>query len=232
MTTDRNERQARKLLALGLDEFGNHTEAANIRAGIDLDDYRVDLWAIRAALDSQPAAAPGIDLAALAAKITDHLCEQDYDIGGRDELLQNVREAIDASPNGEVHPDDLAVDAFAAAMKAKLADARAKGRGGWNGDQPGMHQRLSDMLRAHVEKGDPRDVANFCMFLHQRGESISPNAGSEVRDSVLTELVQAISAFKGKRGAFMALGAQDERTIRLWWALANAQASDAEVPRG
>jgi hypothetical protein len=28
------------------------------------------------------------------------------------------------------------------------------------------------MLRAHVEKGDPVDVANFCMFLHQRGEAI------------------------------------------------------------
>lgn len=214
------------------------------RAGLtDCDDPGEAIDVIRERLERRVAelerqllartpAAPGIDLAALAAKITDHLCEQDYDIGGRDELLQNVREAIDASPNGEVHPDDLAVDAFAAAMKAKLADARAKGRGGWNGDQPGMHQRLSDMLRAHVEKGDPRDVANFCMFLHQRGESISPNAGSEVRDSVLTELVQAISAFKGKRGAFMALGAQDERTIRLWWAVANAQASDAEVPRG
>ncbi|GEM_PF-6963977 len=100
MTTDRNEHQARKLLALGLDEFGHHTEAANVRAGIDLDDYRGDLWAIRAALDSQTAAAPGIDLAALAAKITDHLCEQDYDIGGRDDLLQHVREAIDASPKG------------------------------------------------------------------------------------------------------------------------------------
>lgn len=83
------------------------------------------------------------------------------------------------SPKGGTHPDDAAVDAFSSAMKAKLAEARAKGRGGWNGDEPGMQQRLSDMLRAHVEKGDPRDVANFCMFLHQRGEAISPNAGSE-----------------------------------------------------
>ncbi len=83
---------------------------------------------------------------------------------------------IDDSPKGGAHPDDLAVDAFAAAMKAKLADARAKGRGGWNGDEPGMHQRLSDLLRAHVEKGDPRDVSNFCMFLHQRGEGISAPA--------------------------------------------------------
>lgn len=52
-----NEQQARSLLALGLDEFGHHTEAENVRNGIDLDDYKVDLWAIRAALDTQPAAA-------------------------------------------------------------------------------------------------------------------------------------------------------------------------------
>lgn len=78
-----------------------------------------------------------------------------------------------AGSKGDVHPDDLAVDAFAAAMKAKLAEARAKGRSGWNEDEPGMQQRLSDMLRDHVEKGDPRDVANFCMFLHQRSETIA-----------------------------------------------------------
>jgi len=57
----------------------------------------------------------------------------------------------------------------------------------------------------------------------------TPKTGSEAREAVLAELVEAISAFKGKRGAFMALGAQDERTVRLWWALANAQAGDAEV---
>ena len=74
----------------------------------------------------------------------------------------------------EQHPDDAAVDAFATAMKSKLADARAKGRAGWNNDEPGMQQRLSNLLRTHVEKGDPRDVANFAMFLHQRGESILP----------------------------------------------------------
>lgn len=70
------------------------------------------------------------------------------------------------------HPDDVAVDRFATAMKEKLADARAKGRGGWQDKVDCPQQRLSDMLRAHLEKGDPRDVANFCMFLHQRGESI------------------------------------------------------------
>lgn len=84
------------------------------------------------------------------------------------------------------HPDDEAVDAFTVAMKAKLAEARAKGRGGWQGDEPGMQQHLSGMLRDHVNKGDPVDVANFSMMLHQRGEKIqtrheSPKAANEVQ---------------------------------------------------
>lgn len=79
--------------------------------------------------------------------------------------------ALDAAAQ---HPDDAAVDAFASEMKAKLAAARAKGRGGWQDKNDCPQQRLSDMLRAHVAKGDPRDVANFCMFLHQRGEAILP----------------------------------------------------------
>ncbi|HEM8535008.1 TPA: hypothetical protein U2Q23_001092 [Burkholderia multivorans] len=45
-------------------------------------------------------------------------------------------------------------------MKHKLALARAKGRGGWETCSPAD---LSRMLREHVEKGDPRDVANFCV---------------------------------------------------------------------
>lgn len=67
------------------------------------------------------------------------------------------------------HIDDDAVDHFAAAMKEKLAEARAKGRSGWHGCDP---TELSYMLRDHVEKGDPRDVANFCMFLWSLGQSI------------------------------------------------------------
>lgn len=72
------------------------------------------------------------------------------------------------------HADDEAVDQFAAALKQKLAAIRAKGRAGWDSREPGMQQRLSDMLRDHVGKGDPRDVANFAMFLYQRGEAILP----------------------------------------------------------
>ncbi|UIS65513.1 hypothetical protein [Acidovorax phage AP1] len=81
--------------------------------------------------------------------------------------LQAVQEAEPAT-----HPDDIAVDRFAAAMKDKLAAARAKGRGGW-GTAECTQDRLSHMLREHVEKGDPRDVANFCLFLWARGEVIA-----------------------------------------------------------
>jgi hypothetical protein len=75
-------------------------------------------------------------------------------------------------PVGDQHPDDVAVDAFAATMKAKMAEARAKGRGGWEDPTQCSADDLTRMLRDHVEKGDPRDVANFCMMLHQRGEAI------------------------------------------------------------
>lgn len=75
--------------------------------------------------------------------------------------------------NPEAHPDDAAVDALAAVMKAKLAKQRAKGYGGWSDKAQCSQQRLSDMLRAHVDKGDPVDVANFCAFLVARSEGIT-----------------------------------------------------------
>ncbi|MDR6394663.1 hypothetical protein [Herbaspirillum seropedicae] len=78
--------------------------------------------------------------------------------------------SLQVAADAEVkHPDDIAVDQFAEVMKAKLADARAKGRAGWQHCDPA---ELSYMLREHVEKGDPRDVANFCMFLWSLGKPI------------------------------------------------------------
>ena len=67
------------------------------------------------------------------------------------------------------HPDDAAVDRFAQALKLKLKAARENGRSGWQTCPPAD---LSRMLREHVEKGDPRDVANFCMFLWALGAGI------------------------------------------------------------
>lgn len=66
------------------------------------------------------------------------------------------------------HPDDVAIDRFCAAMKAKMALKRAEGRGGWEDPQQVGEPELADMLVDHIMKGDPIDIANFCMMLHQR----------------------------------------------------------------
>lgn len=67
------------------------------------------------------------------------------------------------------HPDDTAVDTFARAMKDKLASCREQGRTGW---QTASASHLSSLLAGHIEKGDPVDVANLCMMIHQNGQSI------------------------------------------------------------
>lgn len=50
------EGRAREAVALALDEAGHPTEANNVRSGIDLGEYRVELSAARIALAQQPAA--------------------------------------------------------------------------------------------------------------------------------------------------------------------------------
>ncbi len=69
---------------------------------------------------------------------------------------------------------------FAAAMVRKLAAKEAEGRSGWEDCNPAD---LWQMLREHVEKGDPIDIANFCMMLwyHQRWDKF---AGAEQKAAV------------------------------------------------
>ncbi|MEE9705783.1 zinc finger-like domain-containing protein [Aeromonas veronii] len=90
----------------------------------------------------------------------------------------NLDERIDAALAGtlqeptEQHHDDAAVDRFVVAMKAKLAAAREKGRGGWDDPNACSVEYLADLLVNHVAKGNAgtfEDVANFAMMLHQRG---------------------------------------------------------------
>ena len=71
-----------------------------------------------------------------------------------------------------LHADDHAILKFAKKMREKMRFAREeRGRGGWMGMSA---EELSAMLRGHVEKGDPVDVANFCMMLSANGASIAP----------------------------------------------------------
>nr|WP_240348670.1 hypothetical protein [Pseudomonas viridiflava] len=68
------------------------------------------------------------------------------------------------------HPDNLAVNHFATAMKTKLAEARAKGLRG-RSDTRVQDGTLAEMLVEHIPKGNPgnfEDIANFAMMLHQR----------------------------------------------------------------
>lgn len=76
----------------------------------------------------------------------------------------------------DAHSDDEAVDAFAVTMKQKLARAREAGRAGW---QTCSQRDLSSRLHEHVVKGEPVDVANFCMFLDALGLPIGTQENTE-----------------------------------------------------
>ena len=68
----------------------------------------------------------------------------------------------------EPHPDDIAVDRFAAAMKAKLAEKRARGYGGWDNPSACKVHDLARQLIEHLPKGDPVDIGNLAMMLFNR----------------------------------------------------------------
>jgi len=66
--------------------------------------------------------------------------------------------------------DNIAVSRFAMEMIAKLGCKSPDVL--WDDKARISAQELSEELRRHVDKGDPVDVANYAMFLHQRGEKI------------------------------------------------------------
>lgn len=91
----------------------------------------------------------------------------------RDEVVDRLTAMLAASPEpvAPAHPDDIAVDRFAEAMKAKLAAARAKGRSGWDDPEQCTVAHLANLLAGHTLKGNAGnfiDVANFAMMLHMR----------------------------------------------------------------
>ena len=79
------------------------------------------------------------------------------------------------APRGKdsVHPDDQAVDRFAAAMKATLAQKRENGQGGRENNAEYTEEHLSRLLIDRASKGDPIEVANLAMMLHHRQEQIA-----------------------------------------------------------
>lgn len=87
-------------------------------------------------------------------------------------IIHRAEAALSASAE-PIHNDDIAINTFASVMKSKMAASRDKGRSGWDDKEQCTAEWISELLRGHVAKGDPVDVANFCMMLHQRGEKIT-----------------------------------------------------------
>lgn len=57
-------------------------------------------------------------------------------------------------------------------MKAKMTNSFIKkGRSGWDNPEECSVEDLWRMLREHVEKGDPVDVANFSMMIWYRQQN-------------------------------------------------------------
>ena len=83
-------------------------------------------------------------------------------------MNQDIREA-----GFNENADRIGLRRFRRAMEAKLDDKRAEGRGGWHleahsGGYGTSIPRLRRMLLSHVKKGDPVDIANFCMMIWNR----------------------------------------------------------------
>lgn len=67
------------------------------------------------------------------------------------------------------HPDDEAVDRFASAMHTKMAQARAKGKEGWDDPERCPALTLQRYLMSSLQEGEFVDVANYAMMLWARG---------------------------------------------------------------
>lgn len=72
------------------------------------------------------------------------------------------------TPDGAFYADEVGVDLFAEAMKAKLAEKRSAGRSGWNDPDETPVEDLARMFVGHLAKGDMVDIGNFAMMLHHR----------------------------------------------------------------
>jgi len=120
------------------------------------------------------------------------------------------QEVITTPPN---HPDDEAAERFCAKMKYKLGLARQRGKSGWD-DPNWTPEMISQALREHVDKGDPVDVANYCMFLAARKEPIC--AAPQPDESELDGTVAAHPAWwRGFQAGMRDIKAQSAQDVMI-----------------
>lgn len=151
-------------------------------------------WQAWQASRAEPVVAPAVQGAPVGWVNSDEL---DNMLDDRTATLFPVRTGFHGKPvyatpqpaeQPDPHPDDAAVDRFAASMKDKLNKKRQEGRGGW---QSMTAEQLSALLHEHVHKGDPLDVANLAMMLHQNGQRIEQRPAPDV-----ARLVEALESAK------------------------------------
>jgi hypothetical protein len=127
-------------------------------------------------------------------------------------------------PEADQHPDDKAVDRFAARMKWKLGQKRHQGRSGWQ-DRAWTPEMISQALREHVDKGDPLDVANYCMFLAARNEPITPAPAPQALTPPTDEQIAAAVRPLYRSDQAAKLGLDDDiRTVRAVFGIGAASA--------
>lgn len=97
--------------------------------------------------------------------------------GGEATIGQKLLDKFASPSLFEKHPDDIAVDRFAAAMKAKLAKKRADGAGGWDDPEVCHIDYLVHLLSEQIHSRaalDLVDIGNYAMMIFNRpGEKIS-----------------------------------------------------------
>lgn len=87
------------------------------------------------------------------------------------EFVENYLATLPVRSEISEHSDDKHVNRFSAAMKRKLALKREQGRGGWDDPKECSIDYLAQLLFDHLNKGDPVDIANFCMMIQERGST-------------------------------------------------------------
>jgi len=102
--------------------------------------------------------APSID--SIGARITD---EQGL------RLAATSRDSKFFRKSPRIHVDDIAVDQMATAMKAKLAEKRGEGGGGWDNPLECSIERLAQLMAEAMCKGKLVNVANYAAMLRARG---------------------------------------------------------------
>lgn len=138
-----------------------------------------------------------------------------------------ARDALGLVPP-PAHPDDAAVDRFAAAMKDKLREKRGENLDDWEDAAACTNAKLARMLVRHIAKGDPVDVANLAMMLHQRNSmGIEPNdpGGRVPLRIALGDYVESDAQWNGMVPRWQALNPSElqDLTSMIWGAPCSAE---------